>query len=108
MRSEQEAKQELEIFLGNRLNKLEKEKKLALTETYSQQRKTPLIYFWWFFNFHYLYVRKWWLFVLFILTFAGVGIWWVIDLFRLNTILREYNKNLAEELLTQYTSVEKE
>jgi TM2 domain-containing membrane protein YozV len=44
---------------------------------------------------HYFYVGKVWVNLLFWLTFGGLGIWWVIDLFRLSDLVREYNKTVA-------------
>ena len=92
---------ELEEFLGDKLNGISPEKAAILFQTYSKKRKHEVIYLFWFFNFHYAYVKKWWLLFLFLISFGGVAIWWVIDLFRLDTILKEYNKAKAEELFEE-------
>lgn len=90
---------ELEEYLGEKFTVLPEDKRASLTALYKKKRRTEVIYIFWFLNFHYAYVKKWWLLLLFLLSFGGVAIWWVVDLFRLPTILREYNKAKAEELL---------
>ncbi|MDB2414667.1 TM2 domain-containing protein [Rickettsiales bacterium] len=90
---------DLEVLLDKDYLDLSEEHKDQLIELYARNRKTSSIYFWWFFNIHYAYVGKWGLFIIFFLTLGGLGIWWLIDLFRLSTILEEYNKKQAQELL---------
>ncbi len=90
---------ELKEYLGDKFKKLPAPKKKELVTSYSKKRKSDSIYFWWFLSLHYAYLHKWWLFFLFLITISGFGVWWVIDLFRLSTILREYNKNVAINLL---------
>lgn len=90
---------ELLKFLGDKFSNLSQEKQNEVAQEYSKRRKTSFIFFCWFFNFHYIYVERWWLFLLFFFSLGGIAIWWVIDLFRLDTILEEYNRNLAEEIL---------
>ncbi len=90
---------ELVEYLGQEYISLSAPNKSKLSQLYKKYRRGDAIYFWWFFNFHYAYVKKWKLCVLFVLTFGAIGVWWLIDLFRLNTILREYNVTKAKELL---------
>lgn len=40
---------------------------------------------------HYAYLGKWGVQILFWLTFGGLGIWWLIDLFTLRSKVKQYN-----------------
>ena len=51
--------------------------------------------------FHYFYLGKVWLNLLFWGTFGGFGIWWLIDVFRLGGMVREYNKTVAIVVLKE-------
>lgn len=44
---------------------------------------------------HYGYLRKWGIQVLFWITGGGLGIWWLIDLFRLPGLVKNYNNDIA-------------
>jgi hypothetical protein len=89
---------ELEGFLGKDFQLLSLEKKTNLAESYKKKKKTDFIILFWVFSFHYAYVGKWAMFLLFFLTLGGLGLWWVIDFFRLDTILLRYNKEIAKKL----------
>lgn len=89
---------ELEEFLSSKFRTLSAEKKSELLALYKKKRKTGVIVVFWLFNLHYAYVGRWKRFFLFFLSFGGLLIWWLIDFFRLDTILRECNKKKAEEL----------
>jgi hypothetical protein len=93
---------ELEEFLGENFTGLAQEKRLEFFKLYKKHRKTEAIYVYWFFNLHYAYVKKWLVFIVFIFTFGGLCLWWLLDLFRLNTILKEYNSNKAKELFEKF------
>lgn len=53
---------------------------------------------------HYAYVRRWGLQVLFWVTLFGLGIWLVVDLFRIPTMVRRYNEGVAREILLALTA----
>jgi len=53
------------------------------------------------FQSHYLYLRKIGLQILYWLTGGGFGIWWLIDLFRMPKLVREYNEQVAEDALRE-------
>ena len=48
---------------------------------------------------HYAYVGKWVLTLAFWFTAGGLGIWFLIDLFRVGGMVREYNKSVALTVL---------
>jgi TM2 domain-containing membrane protein YozV len=56
----------------------------------------------WVFGTHNLYLGKWVRFILYAISCAMVipgAIWWLIDLFRIPSMVEEYNNKLAEEIL---------
>jgi hypothetical protein len=103
--SDESIKLELSEYLGSDYQELSRDKKAQLLALYTKSRKTEAIYIFWFLSLHYAYVGKWWKFLCFILTLNGLIVWWLIDLFRLTTILREYNKKKAVQLLYQLQSL---
>jgi len=48
---------------------------------------------------HYAYVGKWGMLVLFWITGGGCGIWWIVELFRMPSIISNYNNETAHNLL---------
>lgn len=52
--------------------------------------------FWFFFGCHYAYLGKWGWQVLYILTFGGLGIWMIADLFRIPSMVANYNKKVIK------------
>ena len=48
---------------------------------------------------HYGYIGKWWLMLLFWFTFGGLGIWWLIDWFRIPGLIKEHNGHIANDIL---------
>ncbi len=67
---------------------------------YRSQAKTPIVAFivllpgW-----HYLYLRQRRRQVLFWLTGGGLGLWWLVDLFRLRRLVKEHNHELARHVM---------
>lgn len=47
---------------------------------------------------HYAYVNKWGTQILFWLTLGGLGIWWFIDIFRITSIVEEFNDPIFEDI----------
>ncbi|MDB9741950.1 TM2 domain-containing protein [Akkermansiaceae bacterium] len=69
---------------------------------YKSKKKSSITSFiLWFFGIHYLYYREWFFQFLFIITFGGIGIWWLIDLIRLRKTVKNYNHSLAVDLLNR-------
>ena len=50
-------------------------------------------------SFHYFYLGRIWLQIVFWGTIGGFGIWWLVDLFRVGSLVREYNKTVAIDVL---------
>ena len=51
-----------------------------------------------FFGFHYLYFNKIVMFILFVCTFGGFGLWWLIDWIRSGKMATEYNQEKAKDV----------
>lgn len=51
------------------------------------------------FGWHYLYLRKRGLQVLFWLTLGGLAAWWVLDFFRIRGLVRDYNRRVAMHVM---------
>ncbi|WP_181306845.1 TM2 domain-containing protein [Rufibacter sp. XAAS-G3-1] len=68
---------------------------------YVQRRKSKGFAYllWVIFGLHYAYVNRWGMQFFFWITAGGLGIWWLIDLFRMPGIVREYNHALALQIL---------
>lgn len=65
------------------------------------KRKTSVSYILWFIvGCHYLYNKKVGMQFLYWFTFAGAGIWALVDLFRMPSIVRETNDGIARSALT--------
>jgi hypothetical protein len=54
---------------------------------------------------HYGYLRKWGLQIVFWLTGGGFFIWWFIDIFRLPGLVKNYNKDIATEVMRNLKSI---
>lgn len=48
---------------------------------------------------HYAYMNRWWMQLLYRLTGAGLGIWAIVDIFRMPSLVRRYNDQKALEIL---------
>ena len=67
---------------------------------YRARAKSPLIALLFLpLGWHYLYLRRPGLQVLFWLTLGGLAAWWVLDLFRIRRLVREYNRNVAAHVM---------
>lgn len=77
------------------------------TEEYDRRKKiTSEAYaFWLLFGTHYAYLGKWGVQVIFWLTAAGFGLWWIIDVFRVGSLVRDHNENIATAVLRDMTTI---
>lgn len=67
-----------------------------------QRRKKSLgfaFFLWLLLGWHYAYLGKWGVMVLFWLTLGGLLLWWLIDFFRLSSLVENYNKDIALDIL---------
>ncbi len=73
----------------------------AFVAEFNRKRKSTLLAFvlLWILGLHYAYLGKWWMTLIFWITFGGLFIWWFIDLFRVFGMVRDYNKTVAFNVL---------
>jgi hypothetical protein len=93
--------EELASLLGDEFAELSEGQKERCVTRYEEKRKGAVIYLFWFFNFHYAYVGRWKLFSVFFISLGGLGIWWLIDLFRMDTILKDGNSLVAQKIVQE-------
>lgn len=48
---------------------------------------------------HYVYLGKWGLFAVYFLTCYGLMLWWAVDLFRINDLIRKSNDDILLEAI---------
>ena len=92
---------QLPASLQNVVSKMKPEAQNAFFIEYgSRRRKVWVSYIAWMaFGFHYLYNRKVGVQFLFWFTLGAVGIWWLVDLFRMPSIVAEANSVIAREIV---------
>lgn len=73
----------------------------AFFNEYERKKKKKSIgwLLWFFFGFHHLYVSKVGLQFAYWFTFGGLGIWTIADFFRMPSIIRSANEQMAREAL---------
>jgi TM2 domain-containing membrane protein YozV len=80
---------------------MNREQKMMFQSQYENERVDPdTAVILAIFGFHYFYVGKVGLGVLFLITLGGLGIWWLIDLFRTKGMAERYNLDKAQQLAT--------
>ena len=62
-------------------------------------------FFWFFFGFHYLYLGRIGMQLIYWLTIGGFGFWMLIDLFRIPGMVERKNEDIARELMAQYQAM---
>ena len=74
---------------------------------YEVRKKSGLIAYilWFFFGFHYLYMGRIAIQLLYWLTVGGFGLWMLIDLFRIPGMVVRKNEDIARELMAQYQAM---
>lgn len=65
----------------------------------SKMKSTGTAYACWFFlGCHYAYLGKWGVQILYWITLGGVGIWAIIDLFRMGSLVDGHNAIIAQQI----------
>jgi hypothetical protein len=79
----------------------------AFVEEYRRKAKsTGVAYLLWLIGFQYAYVGKWGILVLYLLTAGGLFIWMLIDIFRVPSMVRDYNKDIAVDVLRNLKAIQ--
>jgi hypothetical protein len=67
---------------------------------YRAQAKSPIVALAFLpLGWHYLYLRKRGLQVLFWITLGGLAAWWVLDIFRIRKLVRDHNRHVATHVM---------
>ena len=92
----------LPSMVKNELAKMPAQKQEEFVEEYKRKAKSLGVAYLFLIivlAMHYGYLRKWGLQVVFWLTGGGFLIWWIIDLFRLPGLVKNYNKDIATDTM---------
>ena len=97
----------LPAMVRNELSQMSATSQDAFLEEYQRQAKgTGIAYiFFLFFGCHYAYLGNWGKQILFWITFGGAGIWALIDLFRLPSVVAGYNKDVATNVMRNLKAI---
>jgi hypothetical protein len=67
---------------------------------YRAQAKSPVVALAFLpLGWHYLYLRKRGLQILFWITLGGLAAWWVLDFFRIHKLVRDHNRRVAMHVM---------
>ncbi|MEO6830255.1 MAG: TM2 domain-containing protein [Acidobacteriaceae bacterium] len=74
---------------------------------YELRKKSSLIAYilWFFFGFHYLYLGRIGIQLIYWFTVGGFGFWAIIDLFRIPGMIERKNEDVLRELMAQYRAI---
>lgn len=70
-----------------------------------QKRKRWAYLLWFFLGWHYVYIGKWGVQLLYWFTVGGLWIWAIADLFRIPNLIRDFNSRVALDVLKDMRSI---
>ena len=81
---------------------LTEQQKNYVLSAQARQKDTGLAYLFWFvFGVHYFYLNKPVINIIYWLTAGGLGIWMIIDLFRIPGMVRLRNKEIIQDAIKE-------
>ncbi len=84
------------------LQSLPDNKKNYVLSRQNEFKQTNTAYILWFlFGVHYFYLGRPFINILYWLTGAGLGVWAILDLFRIPKLIRDYNEKALQRILTE-------
>ena len=94
-------------MVRHELERLDAQRQDEFLQEYRRKRKSvgAAYLLWLFLGWHYAYLGKWGVQVLFWLTVGGVGVWWLIDLFRVPGMVADTNKDRATAVLVNLKAI---
>ena len=98
----------LPSMVRNELAKLTPQKQSEFVEEYKRKMKSIGIGYLFLIlvlSMHYGYLRKWGLQFVFWITGGGLFIWWLVDLFRLPGLVKNYNKDVATDVMRNLKAI---
>jgi TM2 domain-containing membrane protein YozV len=95
---DEKMKKEVPLAIQNKIAAMDPAEQEMFLQEFKKRRKNIHIAFLFFIlGLHYLYLKEFVKFFLFLFTMGGFGIWYLIDLFRGNSMIRTANQNAALE-----------
>ena len=91
----------LPATVKNQLAKMPEEQQYEFVEEFNRKfkpRSVATASFMAFLGFHYLYYNKFVMFLLFVFTGGGFGLWWLMLWIRSGNITKEYNQEMAKDI----------
>lgn len=83
-----------------KIDEMDEAAQMGFAEEFARKKKSPLLAFLLVgVGLHYAYLGKVWLTLIFLITFGGFGLWWVVDVFRVFGMVREHNRSVAIQVL---------
>ena len=94
-------------MVKNELKNLSAQKQDEFVEEYRRKQKSVgMAYLCWLvFGLHYGYVGKWGLQIVYWLTAGGFFVWALVDLFRIPSIINNYNKDTATDVMRNLKAI---
>lgn len=87
-------------MVKSELSKMSAQKQEEFMEEYKRRSKSiGTAYLLFLIGFQYAYFNKWGFQFVYFLTIYGFFIWFLIDIFRLPSVVRNYNKDISIEIL---------
>lgn len=84
------------------LQGLTEQQKNYVLSVQARQKDTGLAYLFWFlFGVHYFYLNKPVINIIYWLTAGGLGIWMIIDLFRIPGMVKDRNKEFIQDAIKE-------
>lgn len=79
----------------------EEQKEYVMVQMTKKEKDTTMAYFYWIWGIHYVCFKKPLKCILFAITVGGLGIWWIIDLFRVRSMVEDANIKIVQELIAE-------
>jgi len=95
-------------MVRNELAKMEAIKQEEFLEEFKRKSKSiglAYLFLLIIFAAHYAYLNKWGIQILFWITCGGIFIWWFIDVFRIPGLVRNYNKDIATNVMRNLKAI---
>jgi len=95
------------LIVEGKLRKMTIPERNAFESEFNRRKKSVLVGYLLLIllGWHYAYVRKWGSQLLCFVTLWGLLIWWLIDWFRIPSIIRRYNDDLAVKIMTEMSII---
>lgn len=95
------------LLVTTKLNTMDNLQKQMFYKEYNRRRKSLFVAYilLLILGWHYAYLKKWGSQILSIITLWGLLVWWFIDWFRLPSLIKNYNNNIAIEIIKDFVLI---